>query len=351
MRRWLQLGAASAGMGAALIGWSLVGSEVGVANADSGAESSASAGQAASPSKRVDSGSAASSPSGRAKTAPSRHVAKADPPSTTSRKASRTEAADDRHPPSQVVSRSNRVPAAETSSISSTFNNITSDHPRETLPAAATVQPSATPGGSLMPQQSTGHQGVTPAAPTNDDLVETMQDFGPIGVTAGKTDGLGALGKVFADAVKKALDSKTLLNPVQRLDGKLPGLLDLIPKIPVSQNHSLWRRELQAKEEEREQRADARTREIDEILRKGAKFTNKDGATVYTTDGKTFVTYYRPLRDGPLAPTLVRLDRHRSALMSDENFDKNTDRIIRRELKLDPAFVRSLWGRPLPLRQ
>ena len=33
VRRWLQLGMASAGMGAALIGWSLVGSEVGVASA------------------------------------------------------------------------------------------------------------------------------------------------------------------------------------------------------------------------------------------------------------------------------------------------------------------------------
>lgn len=44
VRRWLRLGAASAGMGAALLGFSLLRPDVGTATADTGSESSASAG-------------------------------------------------------------------------------------------------------------------------------------------------------------------------------------------------------------------------------------------------------------------------------------------------------------------
>ncbi|MDZ7883260.1 MAG: hypothetical protein U5N53_10255 [Mycobacterium sp.] len=42
VRRWLQLGAASAGMGAAIWGFSVVGPQTGVAAADTGGTSSAS---------------------------------------------------------------------------------------------------------------------------------------------------------------------------------------------------------------------------------------------------------------------------------------------------------------------
>jgi hypothetical protein len=381
LRRWLQLGAASAGIGAALIGWSLVGSEVGVASAHRGVESSSSAGPAASPSKGVDSGSAAPSPSGRAGTAASRDDA--DAPSTTSRKVNRTVAADAADAPSQVVSRSNRVAAAETSSVADRLTNSTNVNSRVAsraatpnsnpfsaaqnafTPPVATAQPSAAPRGSLRPNadvpaamQSAGHQPATPAAATNGELAQILQNpgtqllgaggAGPLPVVmAGKSDGLGALGRVLADAFKKALDSKTLLNPVQRLDDLTPrhrGLFDLIPKIPVPKNHSTWNREGQAREAETRRRADARTRQIDEILQKGVKLNARDGMAVYTIDGKTFVTYFRPLRDGPLEPTLVRLENF------EKNFEKNMDRIIRRDLKLDPAFVRSLWGKPLPLR-
>ncbi|MBO0677132.1 hypothetical protein JRC04_06615 [Mycolicibacterium sp. S2-37] len=104
VRRWLQLGAASAGMGAALLGFSLIGSQTGVASADSGVDaSSASAGPAAAPSKGVDSGSPSAS-----STATSRSDADSSAPSSTRRSVARTTATDPEDAPSQVVSRSDR---------------------------------------------------------------------------------------------------------------------------------------------------------------------------------------------------------------------------------------------------
>lgn len=54
MRRWLQLGAASAGMGAALLGYSLLGPQVGVAGADSTGTSSAASSASASDGAETD---------------------------------------------------------------------------------------------------------------------------------------------------------------------------------------------------------------------------------------------------------------------------------------------------------
>lgn len=98
LRRWLQLGVASAGMGVALIGWSLVGSESAVASADSGVGSSSSAGPGASSPKGGDSGSAAQARSGRAGTA------------TTPRNDNRNRktAANDGDKPSKVVTAASR---------------------------------------------------------------------------------------------------------------------------------------------------------------------------------------------------------------------------------------------------
>jgi hypothetical protein len=91
VRRWLQLGAASAGVGAALVGWSLVGPQVDVAAADSASQPSAS-GSAASPgqgAQGVEAGSSA-----KPSAAPARNGAAASAPSSTSSKASRTAASE-----------------------------------------------------------------------------------------------------------------------------------------------------------------------------------------------------------------------------------------------------------------
>ncbi|MBO0677133.1 hypothetical protein JRC04_06620 [Mycolicibacterium sp. S2-37] len=135
VRRWLQLGAASAGLGAALLGWSLVGSETGVASADSGVDaSSASAGPAASPAEGVAAGSASAAP---------RDGAVAEPPAT-SRRVARTDADDDDEAgPADAVDRAERrgtslartansiepaagPRAAGTSSVADRFANSTS---------------------------------------------------------------------------------------------------------------------------------------------------------------------------------------------------------------------------------
>jgi hypothetical protein len=84
VRRWLQLGAASAGVGAALVGWSLVGPQVHVAFADSADQGSASAGPASSPGQGAK--GAASAPSAS-------DGAHSGAPSSTVRTAARTSVA------------------------------------------------------------------------------------------------------------------------------------------------------------------------------------------------------------------------------------------------------------------
>jgi hypothetical protein len=84
VRRWLQVGAASAGVGAALLGWSLMGPQVDVAAADSTGQPSAS-GPAASPGKGPKGGEAGSSAEPSA--TPARNGAAASAPSSNLRAA------------------------------------------------------------------------------------------------------------------------------------------------------------------------------------------------------------------------------------------------------------------------
>jgi hypothetical protein len=86
-------------------------------------------------------------------------------------------------------------------------------------------------------------------------------------------------------------------------------------------------------------RTEEKSRQIDEILKKGVKLTARDGSPVYTTDGRTFVKYTRVLADRPPEPTLFTLSNQLS--------EGNTDITIRNFLKLDPAVVRGLWGQQL----
>jgi hypothetical protein len=119
------------------------------------------------------------------------------------------------------------------------------------------------------------------------------------------------------------------------LTPKQKSLLDLIPKIPVRKEDALWYREIQAREAEKQGRANANARQIDEILQKGVKLTARDGMAVYTIDGRTFVRYSKVFANSPPQPSLVTLSNQLS--------DRNTDIVIRNSLKLDPAQVRSLW--------
>ncbi|WP_396928500.1 hypothetical protein [Mycolicibacterium sp.] len=261
VRRWLQLGAATAGIGAALIGWSLVGSGMGLASADSGVGSS-SAGSAASSPKAGDSGSAAASRA-RSRSTPARTV-------------NRTQAARD------VKSR----------------------------PSSRAAAPNSTP---LTAKSA---------------------------VAASRSDPFGALGKFFLSTVKELFNRKTTLNPIQRLDDLTPkhkSLFDLIPKIPVQKHDSLWYREAKAREAERQQQLDSNARQIQEIVQKGMKLTDRTGSAVYTIDGRTFVTYRRVFADRPPEPKLITV--------SSQISDRNQDIVIRNNLKLDPAQVRSLWRR------
>ncbi|QEN12575.1 hypothetical protein ACRDU6_07700 [Mycolicibacterium sp. ELW1] len=257
MLRWLQLGAASIGLGLALVGWSLVGPEIGVAGADSGAGSSSS-GPASSSSKRVASATTATS-GRRGVVAPRADVAP------------------------RTVNRAER-------------NAVTA----------------------------------------------------PMVTAASKGDPLGALGKFLTGGLKELLNRKTLLNPLQRLDDLTPkqkSLLDLIPKIPVRKEDSLWYREVQAREAERTQQASANKQRMAEIILKGARLTASDGTAVYSMDGKVFVRYTitsftigpKGRVDGPLEPQLFTL--------SDRSSQRNKDAMIRSILKLDPAQVRSTWGK------
>ena len=132
VRRWLHLGAASAGVGAAMVGWSLV-AGAGVATADVEG-SSPSTGSAASQSAGVQSGS-----SGANSTA-SRGDSESRGPSTTPRRAARTATdagGSDENTPSQVVSRANRAAAAENVSVADRFTNATNLNSRVASRAAA----------------------------------------------------------------------------------------------------------------------------------------------------------------------------------------------------------------------
>jgi len=293
VRRWLKLGVASAGMGAALIGWSLVGSEIGIAGADSGAGSSS-----ASSSRDGGPTSAAPSRSGQTGTAKSRTHAGAR--ATSPRTANPT-----------VTAQSNRGAAGETSSAAGRLTEVIAlNSPRVTTAQNASASKVVT--------------------------------------AASRSDPLGALGKFLTGTLKELLNRKTLLNPVQRLDDLSPkqkGLLDLIPKIPVRKEDSLWYREVQAREAERTQRADANKQRMVEIIQKGARLTASDGTAVYSIDGKTFVRYTvtsfsigpNGRVDGPLEPRLFTL--------SDRSSQRNRDAMIRSILKVDPAQVRSTWGK------
>ncbi|MBB3605295.1 hypothetical protein FHT40_004979 [Mycolicibacterium sp. BK556] len=287
MRRWLQLGAASAGMGAALVGWSLVGSQIGVAGADGGAGSSSSV----------------SSSNGGTGTAKPR--ARVDTRSTPPRKPNRTDAS------SRVTSRSNRVTVAETPSAAGRLTSTTTVTSRVVTAAQNAPAPKVV-------------------------------------VAASRSDPLGALGKFLTSTLKELFNRKTTLNPLQRLDDLSPkqkSLLDLIPKIQVPKENTLWYREVQAREAERQLLADENKRRMAEIIQNGVRLTDRDGRSVYSVDGKVFVRYTvtsfsigpQGRVDGPLEPRLFTL--------SDRSSQRNRDAMIRSILKLDPAQVRSTWPR------
>jgi len=282
VRRWLQLGVASAGMGAALIGWSLIGSPIGIAGADSG----------------VGSSSSASSSNGQTGTAKSR--THADARATSPRTSNRT-----------VTSRSNRGAAGETSSAAGRLTKVT------TLNSPVVTAAQNAPASKVV-------------------------------TAASRSDPLGALGKFLTGTLKELLNRKTLLNPVQRLDDLSPkqkSLLDLIPRIPVAKENTLWYREVQAREAERLQRDNVNKQRIVEIIQKGVRLTDSNGNSVYSIDGKVFVRYKvmsfsigpNGRVDGPLQPQLFTL--------SDRSSQRNRDATIRYSLKLDPAQVRSTWGK------
>jgi hypothetical protein len=342
VRRLLQLGAASAGMGAALVGWSLLGSEVGVASADSGVTSSSSAGPASSSSSSASSGGVgkdrpASSTSGRAE--PDSSQDDAEPRSTTSRRANRTSATEDAPASPAGASRSNRVAKAEDAAAERAAN-ATVVNTRVASDAAA---PNRDTAGST---SSTA----TPSVTTDREENQILQDPGtqflggggagtPPVVTAGVRDGLGAIGKFLAQVGKEAFSSRPLLNSLQGLGPNLPGLLDLIPKTRYQVDDPLGRLVKQAKDAEAARNQDAKTRQINEIIAKGTKLTASDGYPVYTIDGENFVRYERvsfsvygdKVTEHPRQPRLVTLrpgpylDRHISTL-----------------LKVDPAQVRNL---------
>ncbi|ORB52280.1 hypothetical protein BST42_15015 [Mycolicibacterium rhodesiae] len=168
----------------------------------------------------------------------------------------------------------------------------------------------------------------------------------PVVVAASRADPLGALGRFVTGTIKELLNRKTTLNPLQKLDDLSPkqkSLLDLIPspKVTVPKEHSLWYREVQAREAASQQRADANQRRIAEIMQKGVKFTARDGSPVYSMDGKTFVFYtVVSIINGKNAPPVPKL-----FTLSDRSSQRNRDAFIRSHLKIDPAQVRSTWGK------
>jgi hypothetical protein len=154
VRRWLQLSAASAGVGAALLGWSLVGPQVDVAAADSANQPSAP-GPASSPGQ-----GAAGSQSGPSATAGSRSTG-SSAPSSTPGKASRTpttetgndEPTDTTHrsPSSTLTAQrtatSSSPGAAQPSTVADRFAAATSVTTRmaSRAPAVAAAVPSGNP--------------------------------------------------------------------------------------------------------------------------------------------------------------------------------------------------------------
>lgn len=148
--RWLQLGAASAGVGAALLGWSLVGPQVDTATADSTGQPSAP-GPAASPgAKSTDAG---------AKPPPSGSGAASSAASPTSHQGSRTPAATavsapgstNHRSPSSTLTAQRTGPAsspgaAQSSSVVDRFTASTSVSTRvaSRAPAVTTAAPSNT---------------------------------------------------------------------------------------------------------------------------------------------------------------------------------------------------------------
>ncbi|WP_422748388.1 hypothetical protein ACN27E_09075 [Mycobacterium sp. WMMD1722] len=383
VRDVLKLGAASVGMGAALLGWSLVGSDIGVAGADSGVESS-SAGPAA-PSSRgvdagprgVDAGSRVTSTPGRTRTAASRADADADGRTTTSRRANRT-ATDEADLRSRGAAHSDRAVSAassftgtRSSSTGTRSNTATSvDSP----PAVRAATPSSTPlraaqTAAAAPPASTPPARVVSrsnrvaavesssatdkvAERTNGEAVESLQDSGPLPVvTAGVRDGLGAAAKLLAQAVKDALSSRPLQNTLQGQGPKLPGLLDLIPKTRYTVNDPLRNAIRQAQEADAQRQQDAKSRQINDIIQKGTKLTAADGWPVYTTDGRTFVRYASSgstvygnvVTEHPRQAQLVTIRRGNPApWQSAAAYDRRFDNDIRNYLKLDPAVVRRL---------
>ncbi|BBX08887.1 hypothetical protein [Mycolicibacterium aichiense] len=184
------------------------------------------------------------------------------------------------------------------------------------------------------------------ASPNSKPFTASQNAVTPVVVSASRADPLGALGRFVTGTIKELLNRKTTLNPLQKLDDLSPkqkSLLDLIPspKVTVPKEHSLWYREVQAREAERRQRADANQQRIAEIMQKGVKFTARDGTPVYSIDGKVFVRYTVVSiingKNAPPVPTLFTL--------SDKSSERNRDAHIRNYLKLDPAQVRSLRGK------
>lgn len=346
VHRWLKLGAASAGMGAALIGWSLVGSEAGVASADSGVESSSSAGPAASNSPGADSGSTAPSRSGGAGTVASGdNDSRAHGPATTSRTATRSPASDT-DAPARVTSRSNRAAAAET--------RFAADKRTETTVAdRRTASRTAAPDSrSADAPSASAASAVKPSAATTSEVAQGQQTPGspvpgggagtPVGVTAGVRDGLGAIAKLVAQATKDALSSRPLQNSLQGLGPKIPGLLDLIPKVRYQVEDPLRRAVQRAQEAEAKRDEEIKDRRINEIVQKGVRLIASNGRSVFTADGVNFVKYEvawtsvfgDKVTEGPLRARLV-------ALREGPHLDRN----IRSILRVDPAQVRSLLGR------
>ncbi|WP_247055446.1 hypothetical protein [Mycolicibacterium sp. F2034L] len=196
-----------------------------------------------------------------------------------------------------------------------------------------------------------------PSATSGREEIETLQDSGtqflggggagtlPV-ATAGFRDGVGAAGKLLVEVAKQALGSRPLMNSLQGLGPKIPGLIDLIPKTRYTVPEDPLRRAVrESQEAEAKREQDAKGRRINEIMEKGVKLTASDGSPVYTVDGETFVKYasnggiaygdkYTP---NPPTPRLVTIRQ-----------GPNADRSIRSILKVDPAQVRNLSGQRTP---
>ncbi|OBA70624.1 hypothetical protein A5641_12320 [Mycobacterium sp. 1554424.7] len=166
---------------------------------------------------------------------------------------------------------------------------------------------------------------------------------------AAKGDPLRALGKLITEAAKKIVP-EAIGEAAKKLDDltpKAPGLLDRI-NIPRPQSRLFpWEQKaIQARIAEAEQRAAANAQRAVKILNNGVKFLASDGTAVYTTDGKAWVTFIRPLADGALVPRLydLPLDRARQFGETAQRYEENTNRFISNRLKLDVQTVRDLWG-------